>query len=212
MAYTMNLELFEPERSDNLLPCDGIVKDFGLILDQQQSQKYFNYFLKHLAWQHDEVFILGQHHITERKVAWYGDDAYQYRYSGMLKQAQVWNTGLLRLKQHIEHLVGHPFNTCLANLYENGAQGMGWHSDDEPALMKERSLETVIASLSFGATRKFSFKHKTKAEKVDLLLQSGHLIVMRGETQTYWKHRLTKSTKVLEPRINLTFRCFYPRS
>ena len=127
----------------------------------------------------------------------------------MTKQAHAWNAGLFRLKQHIEQLVGHPFNTCLANLYDNGSQGMGWHSDDEPALVTERGLETVVASLSFDATRKFSFKHKTKAEKVDLLLQSGQLIVMRGQTQTYWKHTLAKSTKILEPRINLTFRCFH---
>ena len=205
----MNLELFAPEQNDNLLPYDGVVKNYGLILNDEQSQKYLHYFLKHLAWQHDEVFILRQHHQTERKVAWYGDENYQYRYSGMTKQAHAWNAGLFRLKQHIEQLVGHPFNTCLANLYDNGSQGMGWHSDDEPALVTERGLETVVASLSFGATRKFSFKHKTKAEKVDLLLQSGQLIVMRGQTQTYWKHTLAKSTKILEPRINLTFRCFH---
>ena len=205
----MNFELFAPEQNDNLLPYDGIVKDYGLILNDEQSQKYLHYFLQHLAWQHDEVFILGQHHQTERKVAWYGDESYQYRYSGMTKQAHAWNAGLFRLKQHIEQLVGHSFNTCLANLYDNGTQGMGWHSDDEPALVTERGLETVVASLSFGATRKFSFKHKTKPEKVDLLLQSGQLIVMRGQTQTYWKHTLAKSTKILEPRINLTFRCFH---
>ena len=205
----MNLELFEPECIDNLLPCDGQVTDYGLILDTEQSAKYLKYFVQHLAWQHDEVILHGQYYKTGRKVVWYGDENYQYRYSGMTKQAHAWNAGLFRLKQHIEQLVGHPFNTCLANLYDNGSQGMGWHSDDEPALVTERGLETVVASLSFGATRKFSFKHKTKAEKVDLLLQSGQLIVMRGQTQTYWKHTLAKSTKILEPRINLTFRCFH---
>ena len=205
----MNLELFAPEPSDNVLPRDGFVKDYGLILDDQQSEKYLKYFLKRLAWQHDEVIINGQYHQTDRKVAWYGDESYQYRYSGMVKQAQMWNAGLLRLKNHIEHVVGHPFNTCLANLYDHGQQGMSWHSDDEPVFVHEQGLETVIASLSFGATRKFSFKHKTTAEKVDLLLQSGQLIVMRGKTQTYWKHCLPKSTKVLEPRVNLTFRYFF---
>lgn len=207
----MNLELFAPEPSENLLPYDGVVKDFGLILNHEQSQKYLDYFSKHLAWQHDEVFILGQHHTTERKVAWYGDESYQYKYSGMVKQAHAWNAGLFRLKKHIEQLVGHQFNTCLANLYENGRQGMGWHSDDEPALVTENGLETVIASLSFGATRKFSFKHKQTAEKVDLQLHNGQLIVMRGKTQQFWTHTLSKSTKVIEPRINLTFRCFYSK-
>ncbi|MCH4243530.1 alpha-ketoglutarate-dependent dioxygenase AlkB [Acinetobacter gerneri] len=201
----MNLELFEPEAHDNLLPCDGVVQDFGLILNQQDSQKYLRYFLHNLAWQNDEVFLHGQHYITERKVVWYGDADYQYHYSGVEKQAQIWNPALFRLKTHIEQLTGQVFNSCLANLYENGMQGVGWHSDDEPSL----GQQAVIASLSFGATRKFSFKHKFKSEKVDLLLQSGQLIVMKGATQRYWKHMIAKSTKIIEPRINLTFRYFY---
>lgn len=206
----MNFELFEPEARANLLPCDGVVEDFGLILTAGQSEQYLQYFLTHLAWQHDEVVLYGQHYKTARKVAWYGDENYQYHYSGTFKQAHVWTPGLFRLKQHIEKLVGHSFNSCLANLYENGSQAVGWHSDDEPALYSEADRETVIASLSFGATRKFSFKHKQKPDKVDLLLQHGQLIVMRGKTQQYWKHTLRKSVKIIEPRVNLTFRYFYP--
>ncbi|WP_313035704.1 alpha-ketoglutarate-dependent dioxygenase AlkB family protein [Acinetobacter sp.] len=206
----MNFELFEPEARANLLPRDGIVQDYGLILTPQQSEQYLQYFLTHLAWQHDEVRLYGKHYKTARKVAWYGDENYQYHYSGTFKQAHVWTPGLFRLKQQIEKLVGHSFNSCLANLYENGDQAVGWHSDDEPALVSKAGLETVIASLSFGATRKFSFKHKTSQEKVDLLLQHGQLIVMRGQTQQYWKHTLRKSTKIMEPRVNLTFRYFYP--
>lgn len=206
----MNLELFEPEANENILPYDGVVEDFGLILDTEQSQKYLNYFLQHLSWQQDEVILHGQYYKTERKVVWYGDENYQYHYSGMAKQAHVWNPALFRLKQHIEQLTGQQFNSCLANLYENGTQAVGWHSDDEPSLISKTGKETVIASLSLGATRKFSFKHKFKAEKVDLLLQAGQLIVMRGATQGYWKHALAKSTRVIEPRVNLTFRYFYP--
>lgn len=206
----MNFELFEPELNDNILPCDGVVKDFGLILNVEQSEKYLQYFLKQLNWQNDEVYLHGQYFKTDRKVVWYGDEHFKYHYSGTLKQAQVWDAGLFRLKQHIEKLVGHPFNSCLANLYENGTQGVGWHSDNEEALSPKTGEETVIASLSFGATRKFSFKHKLKNHKVDLMLQSGQLIVMRGTTQHDWKHALMKSTQILEPRINLTFRYFYP--
>ncbi|WP_163122240.1 alpha-ketoglutarate-dependent dioxygenase AlkB family protein [Acinetobacter portensis] len=206
----MNFELFEPELNDNILPCDGVVKDFGLILNVEQSEKYLQYFLKQLNWQNDEVYLHGQYFKTDRKVVWYGDEHFKYYYSGTLKQAQVWDAGLFRLKQHIEKLVGHPFNSCLANLYENGTQGVGWHSDNEEALSPKTGEETVIASLSFGATRKFSFKHKLKNHKVDLMLQSGQLIVMRGTTQRDWKHTLMKSTQILEPRINLTFRYFYP--
>lgn len=206
----MNFELFEPEQQENILPCDGVVKDFGLVLNTEQSEKYLQYFRRHLAWQHDEVYLHGQYFKTDRKVAWYGDEDFQYHYSGTVKQALLWNAGLLRLKQHIETLVGHSFNSCLANLYENGTQGVGWHSDDEEALSPKTGEETVIASLSFGATRKFSFKHKFKDHKADMLLQSGQLIVMRGKTQHYWKHALIKSSKIFEPRINLTFRYFYP--
>ena len=206
----MTLDLFVPQPETNILPFDGVVEDYGLILEQAQSQQYLQYFLSQLAWQHDEVRLFGKHYITARKVVWYGDAHYQYRYSGTLKQAQLWPPGLLRLKQHIEQLVGHPFNSCLANLYEDGSQGLGWHSDDEPALYTGSSRENVIASLSLGVTRKMSFKHKTHGDKVELLLHSGQLIVMRGQTQQYWKHSIGKSRKVLTPRINLTFRYFYP--
>ena len=206
----MTLDLFEPQPETNILPFDGVVENYGLILDQAQSQQYLQYFLSQLAWQHDEVRLFGKHYVTARQVVWYGDAHYQYHYSGTLKQAQLWTPGLFRLKQQIEQLVGHPFNSCLANLYEDGSQGLGWHSDDEPALYTGTSRENVIASLSLGATRKMSFKHKTQGNKVDLLLHSGQLIVMRGQTQRHWKHNIGKTSKVLTPRINLTFRCFYP--
>lgn len=186
----MNFELFKPEAQANILPYAGVVEDFGLILTAEQSTRYLDYFLKHLAWQQDEVFLFGQHYQTARQVAWYGDEHYEYHYSGTLKQAHPWQSGLWRLKQHIESLVG-------------------WHSDDEATLVSKTGQETIIASLSLGATRKFSFKHKQTAKKVDVLLQSGQLIVMRGDTQQYWKHALMKSTRVVEPRINLTFRHFF---
>ena len=207
----MTLDLFAPQPQANVLPFDGVVEDYGLILDEEQSQQYLQHFLSQLAWQYDEVHLFGKHHVTGRQVVWYGDEHYQYHYSGTLKQAQVWTPGLFRLKQHIEILVGHPFNSCLANLYEHGQQGMGWHSDNEASLMS-RQHETVIASLSFGATRKMRFKHNYTGNLVELLLQSGQLIVMRGQTQQFWKHQITKTTKVITPRINLTFRYFYPEN
>ena len=204
----MNFELFTPEPHANLLPYDGEVEDYGLIFNAEDSEKYLRYFLTQLAWQHDEVILHGQYYQTERKVVWYGDAHYEYHYSGMQKQALIWNPALLRLKKYIEQRVGQTFNSCLANLYENGTQAVGWHSDDEPSLLSP-TQQVVIASLSFGASRKFCFKHKSTQEKVQLLLQSGQLIVMRGKTQRYWKHALMKSMKVTEPRVNLTFRYFY---
>lgn len=204
----MNFDLFAPEPNQNVLPFDGVVEDYGLILDADQAQQYFDYFHSYLAWKQDEVLLYGKYFQTARKIAWYGDQDFDYQYSGTTKHAQQWNPLLLRLKQQIEAETGHQFNSCLANLYEDGMQGMGWHSDDEASLRSDQQ-ETVIASLSLGATRKFRFKHKTQNETVDLLLHSGQLIVMKGQTQQYWKHMLAKSSKVQQARINLTFRYFY---
>ena len=198
--------LFKPEPIANLLPYDGIVESYGLIFNAQDAALYLRYFLTHLAWQPDHVKVFGREYQTTRKVAWYADDAYSYIYSGMPKQAQIWQPALFCLKQHIEQRVGHSFNSCLANLYEDGSQGMGWHRDNEKTL----GQYPVIASLSLGATRKFRFKHIQTQETVDCMLEQGHLVLMRGQTQHFWKHCLAKSTRVLEPRINLTFRYFYP--
>ena len=207
----MNLELFQPTPHPNLLPVDGVVQDYGLILDTAQAQCYFEALYQGLAWQHDEVMLYGKYFKTARKIAWYGDEEYHYQYSGMQKQAHDWHPLLRDLKHQIEGLTGHQFNSCLANLYEDGTQGMGWHRDDEASL-RAAEHETVIASLSLGATRKFRFKHIHTDAKVDLMLHSGQLIVMKGQTQRYWKHMLAKSSKVQEPRINLTFRYFYPHT
>lgn len=207
----MNLELFAAECAENILPFDGVVENLGLILSADESQQYFDYFLKHLAWQHDEVMLHGQYFKTDRKVVWYGDEHYQYHYSGLIKHAQPWNPLLFNLKQQLEAITQHKFNSCLANLYENGSQGMGWHSDDEASLLDPQTNTAVIASLSLGATRKFRFKHKynNQTDSVDLMLQTGQLIVMKGQTQKYWKHMLAKSSKIIQPRINLTFRYFH---
>jgi alkylated DNA repair dioxygenase AlkB len=101
-----------------------------------------------------------------------------------------------------EAVSGEKYNSCLLNLYHTGEEGMAWHSDGEKELQKDGA----IASLSFGAERKFSFKHKVTKEKIELWLQDGSLLVMKGTTQSHWLHRLPPTKKVLTPRINLTFR------
>ncbi|MBP2604874.1 alpha-ketoglutarate-dependent dioxygenase AlkB family protein [Acinetobacter calcoaceticus] len=200
----MTLDLFAPEPCENLLPYDGEVQDYGCILSLEEAEQYFHYLYQHLAWKHDEAKLYGKHFITPRKVAWYGDDYYQYKYSGVIRDSLPWDRALAKLKQLVEQRLSETFNSCLANLYEDGTQGMAWHSDSDVSLAKT----TTIASLSFGASRKFSFKHIQSKEKVELWLQPGQLIVMRGETQQHWQHRLNRSTKILQPRINLTFRQF----
>jgi alkylated DNA repair dioxygenase AlkB len=158
--------------------------------------------LNNIQWQNDEAVIFGKHIITKRKAAWYGDSTFLYTYSNTTKQALPWTKELLALKTIAEVRSGASFNSCLLNLYHNGEEGMSWHSDDEKSLGKD----TAIASISLGAERKFSFKHKKMAQSVSLLLEDGSLLLMKGSTQTNWLHSLPKSTRVKQARINLTFR------
>lgn len=146
--------------------------------------------------------MFGKEIITEREVAWYGDEPSAYTYSGTTRQALPWTHALLLLKKLVERTTNRTYNSCLLNYYPNGNQGMGWHSDDEP----EMHHQSGIASVSLGAERKFVFKHKKQPQKVELMLASGSLLLMEGATQTHWLHSLPKSRKIASPRINLTFR------
>ena len=196
------LELFANDPSANLLPCDGTVNYYGRILTDNETRKYYEALLHGGPWKNDEAIIFGKHLVTARKVAWYADSNYSYTYSGTTKQALVWNADLLALKSIVEKLTDSKFNSCLLNLYHDGNEGMAWHSDDEKSLGRN----TTIASLSFGAERKFCFKHKRNPLATSVILDSGSLLVMKDDTQTNWLHSLPKSKKIKTPRINLTFR------
>jgi len=186
----------------NLLPYDGQAYYYGPIIDSQIAKNYYEKMLETMPWQHDEVLIYGKRIITARKVAWVGDANYAYTYSGTTKHPTAWTLELLEIKACVEKLTATSFNSCLLNLYHNGQEGMGWHSDDEASLGKNN----IIASLSFGAERKFAFRHKKTKEKITLMLEPASLLVMKGSTQENWQHSLLKSAKIDSPRINLTFR------
>jgi alkylated DNA repair dioxygenase AlkB len=196
------MELFNTDTITNILPFDGIVNYYGKVMNTDMANKYRDILLDTIQWKNDEAIIFGRHIITKRKVAWYGDGDYSYTYSNTTKQALKWTKELLELKALIEKLTGKKFNSCLLNLYHNGDEGMAWHSDDEKSLGKD----TSIASLSFGAERKFALKHRTSKEPVSLILEHGSLLVMKGATQSNWLHSLPKSKKITDPRVNLTFR------
>lgn len=198
------MDLFNPllENTINLLPQEGIVNYYGKLFTDLQANQYYDALLNTIEWKNDEAIIFGKRIITKRKVAWYGDVAFEYTYSNITKRAIPWTDELLRLKKIIEQKTGEQFNACLLNLYHNGSEGMAWHSDDEKDLKKNGA----IGSLSFGAERKFAFKHKATKQTVSLMLQNGSLLIMKGSTQTHWLHRLPPTTLVQTPRINLTFR------
>ena len=197
------MDLFAADSTHNLLPYDGQVYDFGQVIDVPEW--WYQQLLAELPWQHDVVTLFGKTHITNRQIVWMS--AKDYRYSGQLKIAVTWTEQLWALKQQIEVMLakqglGTEFNACLLNYYPSGEDGMGYHADNE----KELGQQTIIASVSLGATRKFVFKHRHTKDKIEFPLTSGQLIVMAGDTQQYWLHSLPKTKKVKEGRINLTFR------
>lgn len=198
------MDLFSNELPENinLLPKDGTVNYYGALMPHQEALFYFDRLLDSIEWKHDEAVIFGKHILTKRKVAWYGDEAFEYTYSNTTKKALYWTKELLALKKLAEERSGESYNSCLLNLYHNGEEGMAWHSDAEIDLKKNGA----IASLSFGAERKFAFKHKETKEKVAINLANGSLLVMKGTTQSHWLHRLPPTKTVQKARINLTFR------
>ena len=198
----MDLFSNEIDTSLNLLPKDGTVNYYGKIMSITDANEYFEQLLNTIEWKNDEAVIYGKLIITKRKVAWYGDKEFEYSYSNTTKRALPWTKELLALKLIAEEKTNEKFNSCLLNLYHNGDEGMAWHSDDERSLGKD----ITIASLSFGAERKFCFKHKITKTTVPIMLGNGSLLVMKGATQTNWLHSLPKTKKVVSPRINLTFR------
>lgn len=205
----------------NLLPYDGEVYLLPpLNLPNFSNEALYQKLLNELPWQSDVVTLFGKTHITRRKVVWMGDDNTGYRYSGHLRTAIAWQPLVFEIKQQIEakiltffqnnQMLGSQlnprvnpvFNACLLNYYPTGEDGMGYHADNE----KELGDTPMIASVSFGATRKIAFKHKVTKEKIDVVLPPASVLLMMGATQSYWQHSIPKTKKVLSGRISLTFR------
>ncbi len=198
----MNLFENDIDNSINVLPKGGIVNYYGTLFNLLQADLYYNMLMSSIVWKNDEAIIFGKLIVTKRKVAWHGEKPFKYTYSKTTKSALPWTKELLELKLFVEQRTGETFNSCLLNLYHNGDEGMGWHSDGE----KDLKENGAIASLSFGAERKFAFKHKISKETKSFVLEHGSLLIMKGTTQKHWLHRLPPTKKIITPRINLTFR------
>jgi alkylated DNA repair dioxygenase AlkB len=196
------MTIFDRNRVSIILDNDGLVNYYGKILTSKEATQYLDLLMQNILWKNDEVILFGKHIVTKRKTAWYGDSDYLYTYSNITKQALPWTKELSGLKQMVEEFAGVKFNSCLLNLYHNGDEGMGWHSDDEESLGKNNT----IASLSLGAERRFLFKHKQTKQIISFILEHGSLLIMKDATQRNWLHSLPKSKNIVQPRINLTFR------
>lgn len=186
----------------NIINKDGTAIYFGVILNIEESLIYMNRLSEEINWEPEKLIMFGKEITTKRKVAFYADNNIQYTYSNKTKKGATWTPMLIEIKKVIESYTKTTYNACLLNLYHNGDEGMGWHSDDE----KEIKSGSSIASLSIGAERKFLFKHKTTKETISHVLQNGALLEMKGAIQQHWLHALPKTKKVNDLRINLTFR------
>jgi alkylated DNA repair dioxygenase AlkB len=152
------------------------------------------------AWRADTIVVYGKRHLQPRLSAWYGEASYTY--SGLTLPPLPMTPLLEQLRRSVEAVTGHRYNSVLLNYYRNGQDSMGLHSDDEPEL----GPQPAIASLSFGATRRFVFRHKSKALRHAIDLSDGSVLLMRGSTQHHWLHGINKTAKPTGARLNLTFR------
>jgi alkylated DNA repair dioxygenase AlkB len=177
----------------------AFIHDF---LEPQEADRVLGQLLASIPWRQDAITLYGKQLLQPRLTAWIGDQDSHYSYSGLALVPQPWTPLLLDLKQRIESVAATRFNSVLLNLYRDGNDSVGWHSDDEAG------LGPVIASLSLGQSRNFHLRHKRRK---DLPLQKielthGCLLLMAGATQRNYVHAVPKSAKAMLPRINLTFR------
>lgn len=179
------------------------------LLDGPEADRLLDRLLAELDWRQHEVRIAGRRFPSPRLSAWYGDPGTTYRYSGLALTAAGWPPVLAPVRAAVEDAARTRFNSVLANLYRDGADSMGWHSDDEGEL----GPEPVIASVSLGAERRFVLRHRRdrSVPAVSLTLEHGSLLTMAGATQRNWRHALPKARRVSRPRVNLTFRCVSPQ-
>ncbi|GAA0733316.1 alpha-ketoglutarate-dependent dioxygenase AlkB [Aquimarina litoralis] len=181
---------------------DGEAHYYPSFFDKNEADSLFEILSSSIQWQQDDIKVFGKVYPQPRLTALYANNNNTYSYSNITMQPYQFTNELLIIKKKVEQITSEHFTTCLLNLYRDGQDSNGWHSDNE----KELGKEPTIASVSFGEERWFHFKHKTKDLKQKLLLQHGSLLIMKGKTQENWLHQLPKSKKIQKPRINLTFR------
>lgn len=172
-------------------------------LNAAEATTYYNSLFKTIPWQQDTITVFGKTHLQPRLTALFANNKKLYSYSNLTMKPHLFPSDLNTIREKVNKKCNIEFTTCLANLYRNGKDSNGWHSDNE----KELGKNPIIASISLGTERFFQLKHRTnKSLKQKLLLEHGSLLIMRGETQHHWLHQIAKTRKELEPRINLTFR------
>jgi alkylated DNA repair dioxygenase AlkB len=206
------MDLFDDmESSDKSIPKkinfdlpDAAIILYDYFFSKKESEQLYKNLLEKIQWRQDKIKIFGKLLDQPRLTAFYGDKLKPYSYSGIVMNPIEWNEDLLFIKEKIEAVTKDKFTSVLLNYYRDGKDSMGWHADDE----KELGQNPVIASVSFGETRMFQMKHRTRkdVDKLNIPLTDGSFLLMKGTTQHFWLHQIPKTTRPLKSRINLTFR------
>ena len=187
----------------NILPKDGEVLFYPNFFSNEESNYFFESLLNKVSWRQEAIFLFGKEIMQPRLTAWYGDYGKSYSYSGITMQPDIWIHPLIIIKERIEKIAGIQFTSALLNQYRDQNDSVGWHRDNETELGKN----PVIGSVSFGATRKFVFQHCLEKDlKASVELCNGSFLLMRGQTQHFWRHSIPKLRAQVEARINITFR------
>ena len=184
---------------------DGGLIYFPMFFDENEAIYYFNELWNIIDFQQNEIKIFGKTFPTPRLESFHSKENKNYSYSGIKLPSKPFNATLEKLLENVEQATNSKFNCVLINLYRDGSDGNGWHADNE----KELGPNPIIASLSFGATRRFDLRNNLTTEKYSINLNSGDLLWMDNRIQNNYKHQIAKTKKVSEPRINLTFRYIY---
>lgn len=206
VSICVEMDLFSSEKETTLKRYqlkDATIVYYDSFFSEKEAISFYNILLKKTDWQEDTITVFGKTYPQPRLTALYAQNKNSYSYSGITMYPKPFTQELIKIKNKIETVVDANFTSVLLNLYRDGNDSNGWHSDDE----KELGNNPIIASVSFGATRQFNLQHKKNKElKEKIALSHGSLLVMSGTTQHYWKHQIPKTKKVITPRINLTFR------
>lgn len=194
------MALFTPPTDDSILPEQ--LKIWRSFYSSEDADTYLRYFLGLNSLRQGSVQLFGKTYPTPRLEAFFGETGLSYSYANQRFDALPMCKVLLEIKKAVELTTNSKFNGVLVNLYRNGQDSNGWHADNEPEL----GNDPIVASLSFGASRRFYLRSNTEKKSLKLLLENGDLLLMGNGIQTGWKHCVPKSLGVHEPRINLTFR------
>ena len=181
---------------------DSPIRIYRNYFSQIEANHFFS-LLQEIEWTQNEIVVFGKKYLEPRETAWYGNPGIKYSYSGIERESKSWVPFLEEIRKRIQEVTGSSFNSVLLNRYRDEKDSVAWHADDEPEL----GDSPTIASVSFGASRKFQVRYKNKRGKIfSIFLHHGDLMIMNPPTQAHYLHCAPKSSKKVSERINLTFR------